>query len=127
MVDKIVEMGILFDFYGKLLSDKQYLAIELYYIHDLSLGEIGEELRISRQGVYDTLKRAENKLYEYENNLRLVKKFYSSHKNIENIVKVSIEIKKLAEDINEDRIKKKAEEIYDIGSKILDNSREVVD
>jgi predicted DNA-binding protein YlxM (UPF0122 family) len=127
MVDKIVEMGILFDFYGKLLSDRQYLAIELYYIHDLSLGEIGEELRISRQGVYDTLKRAENKLYEYENNLGLVKKFYSSHKNIENIVKVSIEIKKLAEDINEDRIKKKAEEIYDIGSKILDNSREVVD
>ncbi len=127
MVDKIVEMGILFDFYGKLLSDRQYLAIELYYIHDLSLGEIGEELKISRQGVYDTLKRAENKLYEYENNLGLVKKFYSSHKNIENIVKVSIEIKKLAEDINEDRIKRKAEEIYDIGSKILDNSREVVD
>lgn len=127
MVDKIVEMGILFDFYGKLLSDRQYLAIELYYIHDLSLAEIGEELRISRQGVYDTLKRAENKLYEYENNLGLVKKFYSSHKNIENIVKISIEIKELAEDINEDKIKKKAEEIYDIGSKILDNSREVVD
>ena len=55
MVEKIVEIGILFDFYGKLLSKSQYQIIEFYYIHDLSLGEIAEELGISRQGVYLSL------------------------------------------------------------------------
>lgn len=59
---KIVEIGMLFDFYGKLLSEKQYQVVELYYIHDLSLTEIGEELSITRQGVFDTLKRL-NKSY----------------------------------------------------------------
>ena len=74
-MEKLVEIGILFDFYGKLLSERQYLAVELYYLQDLSLGEIGEELGISRQGVYDALKRSENRLYENENTLGLVKKF----------------------------------------------------
>ncbi|CCQ97462.1 conserved hypothetical protein [[Clostridium] ultunense Esp] len=47
MFERIVEVGILFDFYGKLLSERQFTAIELYYVHDLSLAEIGEELGIS--------------------------------------------------------------------------------
>jgi len=55
MVEKLVEVGILFDFYGKLLSEKQYMAIELYYNHDLSLTEIGDELGITKQGVSDIL------------------------------------------------------------------------
>ena len=75
MVEKVVEVGILFDFYGKLLSSRQLGVIELFYIHDLSLAEIGEELDITRQAVYDTLKRAERKLYNYEKNLNLVNDF----------------------------------------------------
>ena len=56
-----MRLAILFDFYGKLLSEKQYTVVDLYYNYDFSLAEIGEELHISRQGVYDILKRVRRK------------------------------------------------------------------
>ncbi|NLV89680.1 MAG: DNA-binding protein [Tissierellia bacterium] len=127
MVEKLVEVGILFDFYGKLLSKKQFLAIELYYIHDLSLAEIGDELGITRQGVYDTLKRAEEKLYKYEKNLRLVEKFYNSHDGIRKIINISEEIMEIAEKNNMEDIYRKSFKISEISQKILNNSREVMD
>ena len=127
MVEKLVEIGILFDFYGKLLSEKQYLVIELYYIHDLSLGEIGDELNVTRQGIFDLLKRAEQKLYQYEESLKLVEKFYSSHKEIKNIVQIAEDIIKIAKDRNDNIIENKAININEICKKILHNSREVVE
>lgn len=127
MVEKLVEIGILFDFYGKLLSEKQYLVIELYYIHDLSLGEIGDELNVTRQGVFDLLKRAEQKLYQYEESLKLVEKFYSSHKEIKDIVQIAEDIIKIAKDRNDNIIENKAININEICKKILHNSREVVE
>lgn len=126
MVEKLVEIGILYDFYGKLLSDRQYLAIELYYIHDLSLAEIGEELNISRQSVFDTLKRAENKLYEYENVLGLVNKFNSRHRDIQEILKINNEINDISVICNNIEIQEKSGRVLELGNKILDNSREVV-
>lgn len=124
-MEKLVELGILFDFYGKLLTEKQYSVIDLYYIHDLSLAEIGNDLSITRQGVFDILRRAEQKLYQYEENLGLVEKFYSSHDDIRNIIKLSEEIIKITKN-NNDCIQSKALEIKEIGKKILDNSREVI-
>ncbi len=85
MIEKIVEVGNLFEFYGNLLSEKQYKVVELFYIDDLSLGEIGELLNITRQGVYDNLKRAEDNLYEFENKLKLYEKFKSGTKNLKKI------------------------------------------
>ena len=90
MMEKLVEIGGLFDFYGKLLTEKQYLAIQLYYLEDLSLAEIGDEMNVSRQGIFDLLKRAEQNLYEYEDKLGLVNKFEFSCKNIKDIMKISI-------------------------------------
>lgn len=127
MVEKLVEIGILFDFYGKLLSKRQYQVVELYYIHDLSLSEIGDELSITRQGIFDSLKRAEQKLYDYENNLGLVEKFFSSHENIRKIISVSNEIRLISNNINNDLIASKAIIINEIGNKILKNAREVVE
>lgn len=126
MVEKLVEVGILYDFYGKLLSERQYLAIELYYIHDLSLAEIGEELNISRQSVFDTLKRAENKLYEYEDILGLVEKFNSRHKDIQEILKINNDIHSISIISNNIEIQEKSNRILELGNKILDNSREGV-
>ncbi len=126
MFEKLVELGILFDFYGKLLTEKQYSVVELYYIHDLSLAEIGNELNITRQGVFDTLRRAEQKLYQYEENLGLVNKFYSSHEDITKIINISEEIIELANEKNYD-IERKAIMINEICKRIMDNSREVVD
>lgn len=129
MVNKLVEIGILFDFYGKLLSDTQYASIKLYYILDLSLAEIGEELSITRQGVFDAIKRGEQKLYDYEENLQLVDKFTSNHNNIREIINLS---KEIIEDIDtikdlsiKENIKYKVLFIEKISNNILNNNQEV--
>lgn len=83
MIKDIVQKALLFDFYGQLLTDKQRDIVELYYADDLSLSEISEHLGISRQGVYDALKRAESTLEEYEARLGLVEKFLQ-HKSLLN-------------------------------------------
>lgn len=75
MLEKTIEVSLLFDFYGKLLTKKQQQVFELYYLHDLSLSEIADKLHISRQGVYDHLHRGEELLYKYENKLGLVTRY----------------------------------------------------
>ena len=75
MLEKTNKINLLFDFYGPLLTDKQEKAIRLYYIEDYSLGEIADNLNISRQGVFDSLKRGEEALNRYEKKLGLYKKF----------------------------------------------------
>jgi predicted DNA-binding protein YlxM (UPF0122 family) len=72
MIDKTIEIAMLYDFYNHLLTDKQQEIIDLYYNQDLSLGEIAETFQISRQAVYDTIKRTEKILYDYEDKLRLI-------------------------------------------------------
>ncbi|KDR94149.1 hypothetical protein SAMN02745945_00833 [Peptoclostridium litorale DSM 5388] len=71
-LNKLVELSILFDYYGELLTSKQRDVVSLYYDEDYSLSEISENLGISRQAVYDTLKRAEKILKGYEEKLGLV-------------------------------------------------------
>ncbi|HLV09584.1 MAG TPA: YlxM family DNA-binding protein [Halanaerobiales bacterium] len=71
MINKTVEIALLFDFYGNLLTEKQQQIIRLYYYEDLSLGEIAESLEISRQGVFDHLQRSEKLLKDYEGKLGL--------------------------------------------------------
>lgn len=118
MFEKLIEIGLLFDFYGKLLSTKQYTVIELYYIYDLSLSEIGEQLSISRQGVYDNLKRAENCLYTFEEKLGLVEKFNASQDKVKEILdyinKISVYIENKDYSIIENDIEKVRTIIIDI-------------
>ena len=61
-----LELILLYDYYGNLLTDRQRECFELRYYQDLSLGEIGEELGISRQGVHDNLSRTEALLRNME-------------------------------------------------------------
>lgn len=128
MVEKVVEVGILFDFYGKLLSPRQLSVIELFYIHDLSLVEIGEDLDITRQGVYDTLKRAERKLYEYEDSLGLVHEFKKNSLAIKSIIEISRELiidLNIKKNIEKKDILVKLKKIENTGQEILKNSKEV--
>ncbi len=72
---KNMEIAFLFDFYGEMLTEKQRDVIELYYEDDLSLSEIAENEGITRQGVRDSIKRAETQLLEMEERLGLAKRF----------------------------------------------------
>jgi len=70
-LEKSTRLNILFDFYRALLTDKQNDYLELYYADDYSLGEIAEEFEVSRQAVYDNLKRSTQLLEDYEQKLHL--------------------------------------------------------
>ncbi|WEK56221.1 MAG: YlxM family DNA-binding protein [Candidatus Cohnella colombiensis] len=71
-LEKTNRVNVLFDFYGSLLTEKQQTFLKCYYQDDFSLGEIAGDFEISRQAVYEHLKRAEQVLEEYEQKLRLV-------------------------------------------------------
>ncbi|MDU2065163.1 MAG: YlxM family DNA-binding protein [Sporomusaceae bacterium] len=71
MLEKVLKISLLYDFYGALLTEKQQTCVELHYFQDLSLSEIAEQLTVSRQAVYDLLKRAEQILAEHEAKLQL--------------------------------------------------------
>ena len=85
---KLVELSLLYDFYGQLLTNKQQELFELYYYDDLSLREISDQLNITRQAVYDNIKRAEKLLNHYEDKLKLVDKFNQQQYMINKIINV---------------------------------------
>lgn len=84
-MEKIVEQGILYDFYGQLLTDHQKQIYEDVVFRDLSLSEIAKEQGISRQGVHDLIKRCDRILAGYEEKLQLVHKFNETKKMVEDI------------------------------------------
>lgn len=74
MLERMILIGLLFDYYGALLTTRQQDCIRMHYLEDLSLAEIAEEFGVSRQAVHDILSRAEQTLTEYESKLRLVER-----------------------------------------------------
>ena len=72
--------------YGKMLTDKQYEIINDYYNNDLSLSEIAENNNITRQAVRDIIKKGENKLFEFEEKLGIMKKTMKQEEKIANIL-----------------------------------------
>ncbi|MDR2296092.1 MAG: YlxM family DNA-binding protein [Clostridiales Family XIII bacterium] len=75
LLENASRMNLLYDFYGGLLKRKQRDIFRMYYAEDLSLAEIAADIRISRQGVHDALKRAAAALEAYERALGLVAKY----------------------------------------------------
>ena len=73
MVDR-VEVSLLMDYYGSLLTDKQRDIMEWYYNDDLSLAEIAEVNKTSRQAIHDLIKRCYKQLLSYESKLNLLQK-----------------------------------------------------
>ena len=84
--EKDLEIGLLLDFYGELLSESRRQAAELYYNEDLSLSEIAEDAGITRQGVRDSIAKAKSQLTEYEQKLGLAAKFRVIEHTLEDIV-----------------------------------------
>ena len=93
-MSKNLDIIMLFDFYRNILTEKQIEVIDLYYNEDLSLSEISEHLNITRQGVRDNIKRAENILIDMEEKLNLVEKH---NKIMEAVNGISREINEMQE------------------------------
>ena len=81
-----LEMTLLFDYYGSMLTDKQRECFDMRYNQDLSLGEIGEILGVSRQAVNDTLNRTEALLRRMEENIGCVKRDRLIRKSMQEIL-----------------------------------------
>lgn len=82
---KTTRVNFLFDFYQSLLTDKQRVYMRLYYLEDLSLGEIADEYNVSRQAIYDNVRRTEAMLEDYEVKLKLFSKFQMRMKTMKEI------------------------------------------
>lgn len=90
MFEKNLEMSLLLDFYGQILTERKSTVMNLYYNEDYSLSEIADELGISRQGVRDLIKKSETELLLLEKSLGLAKRFENLRDlcdNVENTFK----------------------------------------
>ena len=118
-VNKIYETSLLLDFYGQLLTDRQYEILDLHYNNDFTLTEIAEQLNISRQGVYDNEKRGRALLIEYENKLGLLGKFSQQKQKAQNVLEMMKKLKldELGKE-NADIIEKVTTEIEDLANNI---------
>ena len=87
-MEKKVEVSILCELYGKLLTDKQFIFMDDYYNNDLSLSEIAENNGITRQAVRDIIGKTEKRLYDIENKLGFMNKNEKLEKEIKNIITI---------------------------------------
>lgn len=85
-MDRKVEISLLCQIYGKLLTEKQLNILDNYYNLDLSLSEIAENEGITRQAVRDIMKKGENKLFEFEKKLGIMKKTQRQEEKIASIL-----------------------------------------
>lgn len=91
-IDKFVHLNKLFILYKNLLTEKQATTLDYYFGEDLSLGEISEEINVSRQAVHDTIKKCEGILTDYEVKLGLYKKEREDSQKLEAIMELVNEI-----------------------------------
>jgi predicted DNA-binding protein YlxM (UPF0122 family) len=95
---KIFRIAKLLDNYGPLLTKRQQTFLRLYYEEDLSLGEIATEYKISRQAVYDIIRRAEALLGEWDQKLNLVERGEKQQQNLVEALRLVAQIKAKVKD-----------------------------
>ena len=102
-MEKKIELGMLCDIYGNLLTKKQREVISDYANQDLSLSEIAENNNITRQAVNDIVKKGETKLLEYEQKLGIMKKQLETEKQIQNILS---ELSKITDNSSDKKVER---------------------
>ena len=106
MFEKDLKKAYLLDFYGDVLTERKKEVLDMYYNEDLSLAEIAEQIGISRQGVRDLIKKAEDELLFLEDKLGLAKKMVALRHHSDNMMRlakngnISPELKKEIEEIS---------------------------
>ena len=81
-MEKIVEQGLLYDFYGELLTEHQRQIYEARVFDNLSLSKIAQDFEISRQGVHEAVKTASNQLIRYEDTLGIARRYIGIRKEV---------------------------------------------
>lgn len=133
-MDKILRQSLLYDFYGELLTEHQKTIYEDIIVNDLSYTEVAREEGISRQGVYDLVKRCDKLLEEYEDKLQLVEKFQHTKQMVADMKRLAKEIfadldlpddgagqdSKAPRTEKNERMKQRLEDIIAISTEILD-------
>mgnify|MGYP003370328751 CR=1 FL=1 len=107
-MEKNVEISMLCQIYGKLLTEKQLNILNDYYNNDYSLSEIAENNKITRQAVRDNLKKGENKLFELEEKLGIMNRMLNQEKTIEHILS---ELSKISSQDSDKRVSKILENV----------------
>lgn len=116
-MEKILRQSLLYDFYGELLTEHQKSIYEDYVLNDIGLSEIAAERGISRQGVYDLVKRCDGILENYESKLMLMSKFLETKEMIKEIHAITKMFDNL--DISNEE-KQLIDRIYTISNKIIE-------
>ena len=102
-MEKNIEISILSQIYKNILTAKQFEILDEYYNSDFSLSEIAENHNITRQAVRDNIKSGENKLYDLENKLGIMKKIKEQEKIVNDVIyklnNLQIQDKKTVENI----------------------------
>lgn len=108
-MEKIVRQSLLFDFYGELLTEHQKNIYEDVVMNDMSYSEIAKVYGVSRQGIYDMVKRCDKILEDYENKLKLVEKFVVARGKIAEVKNCISKVREINEEQNVDELLLKIE------------------
>ena len=117
-IDNLAYESLLYDFYGALLTDKQREIMELYHEENYSIVEIASELKVSKQAVYDSLKKSESILSNYEDKLGLMRSLVNTRDTIEEIDSRIEELISLADDDGSAKLRDGLEEIRSLIRKL---------
>ena len=101
MFEKNLNISVLLDFYGEILTERQFEMLELYYNEDYSLSEVAERYNISRQGVRSVLKKGEAILLDMEEKLHLASRFT---KMLDKSAEIALELEKINDNIKNNEI-----------------------
>lgn len=124
-MNQIAEESLLFDFYGSLLTDKKQKVMRLYHEENMSLSEIAEDCGISRAAVYDSLKKAEKQLQDYENKLGMVASYFERLETVKSIRQDLQELKDKLPDLFLDTDQDAVQLMNDMEARLLHMSEEI--
>lgn len=121
-LEQLVRLSLLYDFYGALIKDHKRQIFEDYVLNDYSLGEIAKAENMTRQGIYDIVKRCSRELEQYEEKLGLVRRFDEVGKRVEKIREAAENL--LLEDenykANRENLQDKLKYIEELSDEILE-------
>ncbi|MCM1496949.1 MAG: DNA-binding protein [Clostridium sp.] len=117
-MEKMVRQALLYDFYGELLTEHQKSIYSDIVLNDLSYSEVARAEGISRQGVFDLVKRCDRILEDYESKLLLVEKFLNTKNRVSRIYDLAAKLKELT---NEEELLKGISEIEELSKAIYES------